>query len=82
MENKQAMGLLKCTLSSLDWIIQFRNNYPKQDEVYTYNRLLFNLKRRILKLEVVVHTSNSSTQGAEEGQSLNSRPAWSTEQVP
>ena len=31
---------------------------------------------------VVAHTFNPSTQEAEEGGSLSSRPAWSTERIP
>jgi hypothetical protein len=31
---------------------------------------------------VVAHTFNPSTQEAEAGESLSSRPAWSSEQVP
>jgi hypothetical protein len=43
-------------------------------------------KKLLLHIEfdraVVVHTFNLSTQEAEAGQSLNSSPAWSTDQVP
>jgi hypothetical protein len=38
-------------------------------------------KRKMITWEVVVHTFNPSTQEAEAGRSLSSRPAWSTEQV-
>jgi hypothetical protein len=37
------------------------------------------LKKIIFKAGVVAHTFNLSTQEAEAGRFLNSRPAWSTE---
>lgn len=36
----------------------------------------------MLQLAVVVHTSNPSTRETDKWISLNSRPAWTTEQVP
>ena len=40
------------------------------------------VKMETLQLGVVVHAFSPSTQEAEKGGSLSSRPAWSTKQVP